>query len=202
MVDVDAGEAGKGGKQSQSSAFVLFRPKSKGSEEVLSYNEEAWGVLSFSLSPSKGGVVPPLDISALCSRWTRLLEGGPSGSGSDDNPGPGTAFIDIIESGRRRYGVRGVVLSGQQETQRQYLFILERTSLESANLEILFRHHHLSNREKEIVRLLLAGNSNKEIADSLGLSLNTIKGYMKLLTRKLGVSGRSGIVAAFVSKKL
>jgi DNA-binding CsgD family transcriptional regulator len=57
------------------------------------------------------------------------------------------------------------------------------------------------NREKEIIRLLLAGNGNKEIADALRLTLNTVKSYIKLLTRKLGVSGRAEIVAAFVEKK-
>ncbi len=196
MMNMDVGASENRGKQTPSSAFVLFRPKSKGSKELLSYNEEAWRVLSFSLSSSEGVTDPPPDISALCSRWTKSLEKGRAKREAGENPGPETGFVDIIPSGRRRYGVRGVVLSSQPENQRQYLFILERTSLESANLEILFRHYHLNNREKEIVRLLLAGNSNKEIADSLGLTLNTVKGYMKLLTRKLGVSGRAGIIAA------
>ncbi len=33
------------------------------------------------------------------------------------------------------------------------------------------------------------------MATTLGLSLNTVKGYLKLLMRKLGVSSRTGIVA-------
>ncbi len=201
MRNMDVGASENRGKQTPSSAFVIFRPKSKGSKEVLSYNEEAWRVLTFSLSPSEGRTDPPPDISALCSRWRKSLERGPAERGPGENPSPETGFIDIILSGRRRYGVRGVVFSSQPESQRQYLFILERMSPESANLEILFRQYHLNNREKEIVRLLLAGNGNKEIADSLGLTLNTVKGYMKLLTRKLGVSGRSGIIAAVLAKK-
>ncbi len=165
------------------------------------YNEEAFRILTFPLATSKGSSDPLPDISASCSRWAKLLESGPTEHASGKGLNPETGFIDIILSGRRRYGVRGVVLAGQPETRKQYLFILERTSLESAHLEILFRHYCLNTREKEIVRLLLAGNGNKEIADSLGLTLNTVKGYMKLLTRKLGVSGRSGIVAAFVARK-
>lgn len=204
MVAVSPGGSEKQSKPTPSSAFILFRPQSKGSKEVLSYNEEAWRILSFSLPSSKGGPDEPLDISALCSRWRKSLKRGPAEHGSGEDLNPETGVIDIIASGRRRYAVKGIVLSDgplTQDNQEQYLFILERTSLESANLEILFRHYHLSSREKEIVRLLLTGNSNKEIADSLGLSLNTIKGYMKLLTRKLGVSGRSGIIAAVVAKK-
>jgi DNA-binding CsgD family transcriptional regulator len=187
------------GKESQPSAFVLFR-QSKGSKVELSYNEKAWRILTFSLSPSEDDPDPLSIVYAYCSKWAKTLNRGTSAHKSGESLSPATGFIDIIESGRRRYGVRGVVLAGHPAKQRQYLFILERTSLESAPLEILFRHYHLNNREKEIVRLLLAGNSNKEIADSLGLTLNTVKGYMKLLTRKLGVSGRSGIVAVFVAK--
>ena len=201
MKDVGPGESEKGDKQSQPSAFVLFRRQSKVPKEAVSYSEEALRILTFSLFPSEGGSDPLSDISAYCSKWARSLERGPAEHGSDKSLSPGTGFIDIIQSGRRQYGVRGVALAGQLEEQRQYLFILERTSLESAHLEMLFRNYRLNNREKEIVRLLLAGNGNKEIADSLRLTLNTVKSYMKLLTRKLSVSGRAEIVAVFVAKK-
>jgi len=201
MADADVEGSEKGAKRSQSSAFVLFRRQSKASKEELSYTEEALRVLTFSLSPSKDSSDPISHISAFCSRWAQLLESGPSEHKSGESLNPEAGFIDIILSGRRQYGVRGVVLAGHPEKQKQYLFSLERTSLETAHLEIAFRYYHLNSREKEIVRLLLAGNSNKEIAASLGLTINTVKGYMKLLTRKLGVSGRSGIVAVFVAKK-
>ncbi len=66
---------------------------------------------------------------------------------------------------------------------------------------MIFRRLNLSPREQEIVRMLLAGSSNKEIAGSLGISLNTVKGYMKLLSRKLGVNNRAGIIAAVLAIK-
>ncbi|MBU2227218.1 MAG: LuxR C-terminal-related transcriptional regulator [Proteobacteria bacterium] len=78
---------------------------------------------------------------------------------------------------------------------------MERASAESANLSMIFRKYKLSVREQEIVRLLLAGGSNKEIAHRLRLSENTIKGYMKLLMRKLGVNNRAGIIAALLVEK-
>ncbi len=199
MVDAQSEGSTKGDRQTQSSAFVLFRQQSNASKEELSYNEAALRILTFSSSPSDISSDPLSDISAFCSRWVKSLEKRRTEHESGESMSPETGFIDVIVSGKRRYGVRGFVLA--PEEQKQYLFVLERTSLESAHLEILFRHHNLNNREKEIVRLLLAGNGNKEIADSLGLTLNTVKSYMKILTRKLGVSGRSGIVAAFVAKK-
>jgi len=78
---------------------------------------------------------------------------------------------------------------------------MERASAESANLSMIFRRYKLSVREQEIVRLLLAGGSNKEIAYRLRLSENTIKGYMKLLMRKLGVNNRAGIISALLVEK-
>ena len=48
----------------------------------------------------------------------------------------------------------------------------------------------LTDREAEILRLIAAGRSNPDIADSLYLSLNTVKWHAKNLYGKLGVSSR------------
>jgi two-component system, NarL family, response regulator NreC len=48
----------------------------------------------------------------------------------------------------------------------------------------------LSPREKEILRLLAAGHSNKEIADKLVVSPSTIHSHRTNLMRKLGLSSR------------
>jgi DNA-binding CsgD family transcriptional regulator len=113
-------------------------------------------------------------------------------------------YLDIIQSGKRRYILKGIVLfaapSGSANT-KQYLFILERLHLEKLNLPMVFRTLELNRREQEIVQLLLEGASNKEIADALKLSINTVKGYMKLLNRKLQVNNRAGIVASIFAVK-
>lgn len=49
----------------------------------------------------------------------------------------------------------------------------------------------LSDREKEIYSLLLEGLRNKDIADSLQISENTVKFHLKNLYGKLGVTNRS-----------
>jgi LuxR family maltose regulon positive regulatory protein len=48
----------------------------------------------------------------------------------------------------------------------------------------------LTERELQILRLIAAGRSNPEIAESLYLSLNTVKWHAKNLYGKLGVSNR------------
>ncbi|GAU85931.1 response regulator transcription factor [Bosea sp. BIWAKO-01] len=54
----------------------------------------------------------------------------------------------------------------------------------------------LSVREEQIVRLLLRGKRNSEIADELSLSAKTVKGYMTTLMAKLNVRNRLEVVLA------
>lgn len=53
----------------------------------------------------------------------------------------------------------------------------------------------LSDRERDILRLVAAGHSNREIADQLFLALSTVKWYLSEIYGKLGVSSRTQAVA-------
>jgi DNA-binding CsgD family transcriptional regulator len=53
----------------------------------------------------------------------------------------------------------------------------------------------ISNRELAVLRELAAGASNKEIADRLGVSPNTIKTHIAKLFEKLGASRRTDAIA-------
>jgi|SRR5499427_1826416 len=52
----------------------------------------------------------------------------------------------------------------------------------------------LSERERQVVQYLAAGMTNREIADSLGLSRHTIKNYLFRIFDKLGVSSRTELL--------
>lgn len=52
----------------------------------------------------------------------------------------------------------------------------------------------LTQREQQAVALLLQGLSNKEIAETMGVSSNTVKAFLRMVTVRMGVSSRSGIV--------
>ncbi len=54
----------------------------------------------------------------------------------------------------------------------------------------------LSIREGQVVRLLLNGKTNKEIASILSITENTVKHYMSLLMQKLNVRNRLEVVIA------
>lgn len=53
----------------------------------------------------------------------------------------------------------------------------------------------LTARETEVLQLIAAGLSNREIADKLGLTANTVKGYIKNIYGKLGANRRVQVAA-------
>ena len=55
-------------------------------------------------------------------------------------------------------------------------------------------------RQRQTLQLLLAGNSEKEIASQMCLSHNTVHHYVKALHRHFGVSSRSELLARWVRK--
>ncbi|WP_134767587.1 LuxR C-terminal-related transcriptional regulator [Nocardioides sp. 1609] len=52
----------------------------------------------------------------------------------------------------------------------------------------------LSPRERDMVRLIVAGMSNQEIADTLYLSINSVKTYIRSAYRRMGVETRTQAV--------
>lgn len=60
----------------------------------------------------------------------------------------------------------------------------------------------LSNRERDVLRLLVAGASNKQIAARLALSENTIKTHLSNIFSKLNVQSRAEAVAVALQRKL
>ena len=60
----------------------------------------------------------------------------------------------------------------------------------------------LSPREREILELLVAGNTKGEIADRLTLSPHTIDGHVRGIYAKLHVNNRSGAVAKALKERL
>ncbi|MBW7836468.1 MAG: helix-turn-helix transcriptional regulator [Sphingomonadales bacterium] len=54
--------------------------------------------------------------------------------------------------------------------------------------------HAMTGREREIVDLISSGCTSKEIANALGMSINTVLWHRKNLYRKLAVSTRSQLI--------
>ncbi len=65
---------------------------------------------------------------------------------------------------------------------------IEQLDRQSENLP-----HELSPRETEVLKLVAKGFMNKEIADQLNISINTVLSHRKNLTAKLGIKTVSGL---------
>ena len=55
------------------------------------------------------------------------------------------------------------------------------------------KHQDLTAREKDVLRLLLKGNSNKEVADRLMISTHTVIAHRKNIIDKTGIRSLSGL---------
>ena len=81
------------------------------------------------------------------------------------------------------------------------MFILERVQSDLLNISQLARELNLTQREHDLMQLLFSDKSNKQISEELGLSLNTVKTYLKNLMRKLGVNSRAGLISHILIDK-
>jgi LuxR family maltose regulon positive regulatory protein len=61
-------------------------------------------------------------------------------------------------------------------------------------------HASLSYREQQVLDRIVKGHTNQEIADSLGLTVATIKVYLTQLFKKMGVRSRLQAVIAARNK--
>jgi LuxR family maltose regulon positive regulatory protein len=53
----------------------------------------------------------------------------------------------------------------------------------------------ISSREKQVLDLLTAGHTNQSIADTLGITLTTVKSHAGAIYTKLGVKSRTQAIA-------
>ncbi|MFO7723180.1 MAG: LuxR C-terminal-related transcriptional regulator [Bacteroidales bacterium] len=60
----------------------------------------------------------------------------------------------------------------------------------------------ISERETEVLLLLVQGLQNKEIADKLNISIHTVISHRKNLTQKTGIRSQAGLVIYALSNKL
>ena len=100
-------------------------------------------------------------------------------------------LIDSTEEHGALSSTNRITLRSSQETiieQLQQLF----TSDSSSNTTTE-NNKDLSSREVDVLQLIVKGITNKEIADKLNISLNTVLTHRKNITAKLGIKTVSGL---------
>ncbi len=82
------------------------------------------------------------------------------------------------------------------------LEIMQSNAVESQIQEHASYDFDLTAREKDILKLVAAGKSNKEIADELILSIHTVKNHLKNILQKLCVEDRTQAAILAIKEKL
>lgn len=90
--------------------------------------------------------------------------------------------------------VRGARLEGGPHGAGRSAVVLE-PARPSDVAPLLLHLHHLTPREREVTQLLLAGLSTRQISDQLWITTETLRGHVKSVFAKLGVTSRPGLAA-------
>lgn len=101
----------------------------------------------------------------------------------------------IFSSGRRTYGLQVCLLDHPPAGRsRVVAVLLERINPSRFDIHKAQRLFGLSRREAQVIRALRSGRTDKEIASALGIGFETVRGYLKNIRSKLGVSTRTAII--------
>lgn len=110
-------------------------------------------------------------------------------------------FVREFTSGKRRYICRTFLMDGHGERpfESSVALVLERNLSGPDGLYRIAEQFQLAPRQRQAVELLLHGLTNKEIADRMAISLNTVKSLFRLVMLKLGVTSRVEIIAKIIA---
>ncbi len=91
------------------------------------------------------------------------------------------------------------------ESERTLVSLMLRAAAPMLDREIFRREESeldepLSQREREVLAMLLAGDSEKEIASSLHRSVHTVHTFVQRLYRRFNVSSRGELMAQFIDR--
>jgi DNA-binding NarL/FixJ family response regulator len=95
-----------------------------------------------------------------------------------------------------------VVESGSIWAPRRILSAFVDRMLHASEKPVLRHDFTLTDRERGVLKLLVAARSNREIADTLGIEERTVKAYVARLMRKVGVENRIALSIHAASRDL
>jgi len=85
---------------------------------------------------------------------------------------------------------------------QEYILNLIRSKLLNENNDESNSTEQLSDRELDVLRLLVQGKMNKEIADILNISVHTVISHRKNITQKTGIKTQAGLTIYALSNRI
>lgn len=109
------------------------------------------------------------------------------------------SLITLIPSQKQSYCCRGFFLDdpipSSKKTPHIMVLIEKVSEHRQFNLKEFKERYGLTERQMDILKLLVNGSSNKEIADALCVTEDTVKGHLKHVMRRLAVNTRTEILS-------
>ncbi len=115
-----------------------------------------------------------------------------------------SSFLSIrFRSGRREYVCQSYLLESQHDSWRQALLalLLRRVSSPVEIFDNIARTFSLTEREREALIGVSIGLGNKELADRMSISPNTVKAHIRLIALKMGVRTRGEMLAKILGNQ-
>ncbi len=78
--------------------------------------------------------------------------------------------------------------------------IQEFSHISGEGYDHIYANYGITNREKEIIQLIISGKSNKEIGEILFISVKTVKYHVYNVYRKLKIKNRIELINLFISR--
>jgi DNA-binding CsgD family transcriptional regulator len=148
-----------------------------------------------SSSPKPGEISIPKEIFDLYNDLKKNFHHSNNGQG-EKLP----SLITLIPFRKENYCCRGFFLddptvSSSKKTPHIMVLIEKVSKHRQVNLKEFKERFLLTERQMDLLKLLLNGATNKEIADTLCVTEDTIKGHLKHIMRRLGVYTRTEILS-------
>lgn len=90
---------------------------------------------------------------------------------------------------------------GTSRDSMHIMVLIEKVS-QGVRIDQFVQSTNLTEREQAVVRLLLEGKTNKEVASCMNIGEYTVKDHVKRIMKKLNVTTRAGIVAKILHQHL
>lgn len=126
----------------------------------------------------------------------QALRSGASGYLLKDTPAP--QLLDALREVHR--GIRSLSPQVQKKIQTNANNTNNDATLRSTRVPL--RRNSLTSREREVMKLLAEGNTVKQAAAVLGVSLKTVEAHKFNLMRKLDIHNKAQLVTAAIQKKI
>jgi DNA-binding NarL/FixJ family response regulator len=159
-------------------------------EELLSDSRMAYVVVDLS-SPSRG--VKTLEAIRRRRPGIRLIVIGPEGNEKlilQSIMAGARAYLDLKAGPQVVRQAVEAVTSGSIWAPRRLLSQLIDRLLGASDTSLTNAAPHLTDREREVLELILMACSNREIARQLGIEERTVQGHVGRLMRKTGANNR------------